>query len=58
MKDKKGRTHQHRQQGNRPAKQRASLMEVQEKLGLFKPPPSEQVDGEHKFLERKPLGFI
>ena len=40
------------------AKQLVSLMEVQEKLGLFKPEqPAETASGHH-FLKVKPLGYV
>lgn len=58
MQDKKEGTRQKVQQGSKPAERHASLMEVQEKLGLFRPLQPEQATVEHKFLERKPLGFI
>jgi hypothetical protein len=40
------------------AKQLVSLMEVQEKLGMFKPEhPAETASGHH-FLKVKPLGYV
>ena len=58
MKGNKETTRPQPQQAQKQAEPRASLMAVQEKLGLFRPPQPEQAAGEHKFLEDKPLGFI
>ena len=35
-----------------------SLMEIQEKLGLFAERPKEEIKTQHDFLKQKPLSFI
>jgi hypothetical protein len=40
------------------AQQLVSLMEVQEKLGLFKPEHPHETASDHQFLKVKPLSFV